>query len=110
METKNSRNTIGVLKERLSHMEKIDNIAPFPIYGSDLKEDFKNEILKMENNKKINYDELPVAACKYCKSLHIKNDDAENDHCMSCGSINEIEVYENIHEYLKFKNSDDERK
>lgn len=47
------------------------------------------------------YNELPVAACKHCGSLHIVNDDLENDHCIKCGSVNEIEVYSTIDEYLE---------
>lgn len=89
-------------------MEKYDSLAPFPVYGKDLKNDYKKEIHKMEKNKKIDYDNFPVAACKYCNSLHIRNDEAENDICMSCGSINEITVYDNIYEYLKVV--EDERK
>lgn len=104
-----SQITIQILKNRLKKLEYYDNIAPFPVYGTDLRQDYKNEIEKMEKNKKTNYDELPVAACKYCMSLHIQNDTEENDVCMSCGSINELEVYNNIHEYLKAKKENEEQ-
>jgi hypothetical protein len=53
----------------------------------------------MNNETKEYYDTLPVVACKYCKSLHIKTDDNENDICMSCGSINQIDIYDNIEQY-----------
>lgn len=46
-------------------------------------------------------DEMPVTACKFCKSLHIENDPEENDICMKCGAVNEIEIYDNIDSYLK---------
>lgn len=46
------------------------------------------------------YDKLPVAACKHCKSLHIVTDAEENEHCMRCGAKNEIEVYKDIQEYF----------
>lgn len=56
-------------------------------------------------NPKEQYDELPVASCKYCKKLHIITDEVGNDICMNCGSVNEIEMYDNIHEYLKINNN-----
>lgn len=51
----------------------------------------------MKANK---YDELPVVACKHCKSLHIITDEEENEHCMRCGSKNEIIIYKDIDDYL----------
>lgn len=53
------------------------------------------------NMSKQEYDELSVVACKHCKSLHIENDDLENDICMRCGSVNDIEIYNNIDQYLE---------
>lgn len=47
------------------------------------------------------YNEMSVVACKYCKSLHIENDELENDICMRCGAVNEIDFYENIDHYLE---------
>lgn len=47
------------------------------------------------------YNSLPVAACKHCKSLHIQNDEHENDICMKCGSVNEITIYNNISDYYE---------
>ncbi|MGO1819343.1 MAG: hypothetical protein ACTH0S_06630 [Senegalia sp. (in: firmicutes)] len=47
------------------------------------------------------YDDVPVVACKYCKSLNIQEDDLGNDLCMRCSSMNEIEHYSTISEYLK---------
>jgi DNA-directed RNA polymerase subunit RPC12/RpoP len=60
----------------------------------------------MENTK-TNYDDLPVAACKYCNSLHIQIDDVENDVCMRCGSVNEIVLYKDIDDYLEKTKKDE---
>jgi len=57
----------------------------------------------MEEKEK-DYDQEPVVACKYCKSLHIVSDELDNNICMRCGSVNELTDFENIDEYLKFKN------
>lgn len=75
-----------------------NNMAPFPPYDTEYVSEVKEVIENMEKSK-INYDELPVAACKYCDELHILIDELENDICMRCGSINEITVYNNIHEF-----------
>lgn len=79
-------------------------MAPFPPYDTDYVKDVDKLIKKMEDNKKIDYDGEPVVACKYCKSLHIMSDELENNICFKCGSINELEEFKNINEYLKFKN------
>jgi hypothetical protein len=47
------------------------------------------------------YNNLPVAACKHCRSLHIVTDDEENEHCMSCGAKNEIVIYSTIEDYFR---------
>ncbi len=78
-------------------------MAPFPPYDTEYVEELKSKILDMQEDEKTNYDELPVAACKYCNSLHIEVDDLNNDICMRCGSINEVEIHNNIEEYLKAK-------
>jgi len=80
-------------------------MAPFPVYDTEYVNDVINLINKMENTK-IDYDELPVVACKFCNSLYIENDEVENDICMRCGTINELVIYNTIHDYLKAK--DDE--
>jgi RNA polymerase subunit RPABC4/transcription elongation factor Spt4 len=49
-----------------------------------------------------------VAACKHCKSLHITIDEVENNHCMRCGSTNEIKIYKDIHTYLTAKELEDD--
>ena len=71
---------------------------------TDLKsvEEVKNIIMKLENENKIDYNDEPVVACKYCKSLHIVIDEVDNNICMRCGSVNELKEFKNIHEYKNF--------
>lgn len=47
----------------------------------------------------VNYNDISVVACKYCKSLHIQIDDKNNDICMKCGSVNETNEFNNIEDY-----------
>ena len=89
---------IKILNGILEHLEYYNNMAPFPVFDTGYIEDVKKKIKEMENTD-INYDELPVAACKYCNSLHIQSDEVENDICMRCGATNEIVVYKDIYEY-----------
>ena len=65
-------------------------------------EEVKNTIMKLENENKIDYNDEPVVACKYCKSLHIVIDEVDNNICMRCGSVNELKEFKNIHEYKNF--------
>ena len=58
--------------------------------------------MKLENENKIDYNDEPVVACKYCKSLHIVIDEVDNNICMRCGSVNELKEFKNIHEYKIF--------
>ena len=90
---------ITLLNQMLDHLEYYNSLAPFPIYDTGYIEDVKTKIQNMLNEK-LNYDELPVVACKHCKSLHIQNDDVQNDVCMRCGATNEIIIYPNIDSYL----------
>lgn len=91
------------IREELLYYNKL---APFPVYDTGYIEDISNKIKNMENSKR-DYDALPVVACKYCNNLHIENDEVENDICMRCGSVNEIIIYKDIHEYLKSKKDED---
>lgn len=90
---------LNLLKETLAHMEYYNNMAPFPVYDTDLVQDLKDYI-KMAEKKKSIYDELPVACCKHCLDLFVIEDDAGNDICGRCGSVNEIRIFNNIEEYL----------
>ena len=96
------------LKNLLSHLKYYNDLAPFHIYGSEYIEDVENKLKEVMGDKDKNYDEDPVVACRFCKSLHIVSDEVENNVCMRCGSINELTEFKDINEYLNFKNSKDE--
>lgn len=98
---------LTTLKKWLEHLEYYNKMAPFPVYDTEYVENIRLKINKMENNNKINYDDEPVEACKYCKSLHIETDDLDNNVCMKCGSVNELIKFDNINLYLQFKNAKD---
>jgi hypothetical protein len=49
------------------------------------------------------YDSIPVASCKHCHNIDIRQDEFDNDICMKCGSVNELKIYDDIHEYLEAK-------
>ena len=98
--------TIKELKKLLEHLQYYNKLAPFPIYCTDYVNDVKNRIMELENETKTNYDNEPVVACKYCKSLHIITDEVDNDICMRCGSVNELKEFKNIHEYKEFLNGE----
>lgn len=86
------------LRKLYKHVEYYNKMSPFPIYDSLWVVDIKNKIKEMENTKE-DYDELPVLACRFCKSLYIENDEDDNAHCHKCGSINELTEYKNIFEW-----------
>ena len=87
-----------------SHLHYYNNMAPFPVFDTDYISTVDKLIKEMENNK-INYDDDPVWACKYCKKLYIEVDELGNDICMHCGSVNELKEFDNIYKYLEFKNN-----
>tara|TARA_R110002124_G_scaffold281430_1_gene455728 strand:- start:88048 stop:88359 length:312 start_codon:yes stop_codon:yes gene_type:complete len=93
-----NQNIIKYFKELHEHVKYYNRMSPFPVYDTEYVEEIKKHIEKMENE--MNYNELPVVACKYCKSLHVIHDEDENDICMRCGSVNEIEFYDNIEDYF----------
>lgn len=93
-------------EKRLQIMEHYNLYSPFPVYDTEYVEEIRKYIKEMEEHTK-EYDELPVVACRYCKSLYILNDALENDLCGRCGSINETEVFDSIDEYLIAKEEDD---
>jgi hypothetical protein len=90
------------LKKLLKYVTYYNKLAPFPVFDSDYVNDIKLKIDKM-NTSKINYDELPVVACNHCMSLWIENDELENDLCMRCGAVNDIEIFNDIDHYLEAK-------
>ena len=94
------------LREHLDHLLYYNKMAPFPVYDTEYVEEVKNIIMKLENENKIDYNDEPVVACKYCKSLHIVIDEVDNNICMRCGSVNELKEFKNIHEYKNFVNGE----
>lgn len=96
--------TLKYLKKLLKHVEHYNKLAPFPVYCTDWVKDIKNRIKLMKENE-FNYDEESVVACKYCKSLHIVDDEDMNAICFRCGSVNELQEFKDIFEYEKFVKS-----
>lgn len=94
---------LKLLKHLWEYLSYYNKMAPFPVYDTDYVKEVRNTIMEMEKENNIDYDAMPVAACTYCKSLHIKVDDIDNDICMRCGSVNEITMYNNIKHYLETK-------
>lgn len=102
-----NKKILNSLKELHKHLAFYNEMAPFPVYDTEYVQAVKITIQHMENNE-TDYDSLPVAACKHCKSLHITIDEVENNHCMRCGSTNEIKIYKDIHTYLTAKELEDD--
>ena len=91
---------LKILHETQIYLEHCNRMAPFPVFDTGYIEDIKTRIENMEQSK-MDFDEMPVAACKHCDNLWIENDEVENDVCMRCGAINELIIYPTIHDYLK---------
>ena len=82
------------LDEEILRREAANNMAPFPVYDTEVIIDLK--VLKqiMENNP--DYDELKVDYCKTCLSLSLKDiiipsekSNSKEDaitYCISCGN------------------------
>lgn len=95
--------TLKYLTELLIHLEYYNKMAPFPVYDTEYVEMIKYLIMKIKDDEEVNYDDEPVEACRFCKSLNIKYDEDDlNVICMRCGSINELKVFKTIHEYKNF--------
>lgn len=82
-------------------------MAPFNVYDSEYVMDVENKLREVMENKDKDYDNEPVVACRFCKSLHIVTDEVDNNICMKCGSQNELQEFPNINEYLNFKHGKD---
>lgn len=86
-------------------MEEENLRAPFPIHDTDDMKDLDKQIKNLEKNQesaKNEYNEIPVAACKFCNDLHILSDELDNDICARCGAVNEVNVFDTIYDYLNF--------
>lgn len=92
--------------KRLKLMEHYNFYSPFPIFDTEYVEEVKEYIKQMKENKE-EYDDLPVVSCKYCNSLYILNDTLDNDLCGRCGSVNEVNVFNNIDDYLTAKEEEE---
>jgi DNA-directed RNA polymerase subunit RPC12/RpoP len=103
-----SKKVLKRYQELLKHMEYYNIMAPFPIYDTSYVNEIKNKIKEIMSDKLKEYDNEPVVACKYCKSLHIKIDEDDNNICMRCGSINELKDFENIYKYNEWLKKKDE--
>lgn len=95
------------LKMLSNHLHYYNGLAPFPVYDTEYVSDVDTKIKQIMKDKEHDYDQEPVVACKYCKSLHIVSDEVDNNICMKCGSINELQTFDNINKYLEFKNDKD---
>ncbi len=84
-----------------THLHYFNKMAPFPVYDTDYVKDVDNKIKEIMKDKEKDYDNEPVVACKYCKSLHIVSDEFDNNVCMRCGSVNELKEFDDIYEYQK---------
>jgi hypothetical protein len=87
----------------LSHLLYYNYLAPFPVFDTEYVKDVKYKLNKVMKDKDKDYDQEPVVACRFCKSLHIVSDEIDNNICMRCGAVNELQEFTNINEYLKFK-------
>lgn len=88
------------LGKLFDHLDYYNKMAPFPVYDTEYVAKVKEEYEKIDDD--FDYDSLPVEACKYCKSLHIVMDDDDNNICFRCGTVNELQTFNNIHEYNKY--------
>jgi|SRR5699024_4835227 len=99
---------IKFLKERLDIMIKANNKAIFPPYDTGYVKYTENKINEIMAIDKEEIEKIPVAACRYCNSLYILNDEIGNDHCVGCGSVNEVKIYKTMEEYLDLNNTEEE--
>lgn len=104
---KENKLTVLYLNKLLDHLKYHNKMAPFPVYDTDYVKDVENRLNSVKMSKE-DYDELPVEACKYCKSLHIVSDEVDNNICMRCGSVNELIEFKNVYDYQKYLNKEEE--
>ena len=101
-----SKEILKQLNKLYKHVEYYNTYTPFPFYDTEWVQNIKDKINKIMNDKK-DYDKEPVFACKHCGTLVVPNqyevDDDGNEICQRCNSVNEVETFSNIQEYLKVK-------
>ena len=88
---------ISAIDSKLKDMEYVNSLSPFPAFDSEYIQMLKDEREKLATIE----DNTPVEACGTCKSLYLVNEDNKHVVCMRCGSVNHIEKYTNIEQYLK---------
>ena len=102
-----SKEILKQLNKLYKHVEYVNKMNIFPYYDTEWVGDIKNYINKIKMNKDNDYDKEPVFACKHCGTLVVPNqyevDDDGNEICQRCNSVNEVETFSNIQEYLKSK-------
>lgn len=88
------------LSKLLEYLEYYNRMAPFPVYDTEYVGAVRKKLKEMkENEKKVDYNELPTASCKYCNSLRIEVDELDNNYCMRCGSVNDLIIHASYYDY-----------
>lgn len=91
------------LQQEIERREFANSRAPFPIYDTEIIDDFK---LREQMKSKADYDQEPVHYCKTCASIALKtvtipSEDKGNTeivYCKKCGNT-DIGEAKNIHEW-----------
>lgn len=81
-----------------------NRMTPFPVYDTDYVKKVSETVDTLEKED-VDYDDEPVVACKYCKSLHITTEvegQEDYDLCNRCYTVNELIEFDNINEYNKY--------
>ena len=101
-----SKEILKQLNKLYKHVEYYNKMAPFPPFCTEWQQNIRDKINEIKMEKK-DYDKEPVFACKHCGTLVVPNqyevDDDGNEICQRCNSVNEVETFSNIQEYLKVK-------
>ena len=101
-----SKEILKQLNKLYKHVEYYNKMAPFPPFCTEWQQNIRDKINEIKMEKK-DYDKEPVFACKHCGTLVVPNqyevDDDGNEICQRCNSVNEVETFSNIKEYLKTK-------
>ena len=101
-----SKEILKQLNKLYKHVEYYNKMAPFPPFCTEWQQNIRDKINEIKMDKK-DYDKEPVFACKHCGTLVVPNqyevDDDGNEICQRCNSVNEVETFSNIKEYLKTK-------
>jgi len=92
------RKKIKYLQELYDFLSYHNRMSPFPLYDTEYVATINSKLKEMINEK-IDYDELPTVACRHCDSLGLLQDDLDNDICIRCGSINEINIFPDYYTY-----------